>query len=471
MFTLETFEQVRKSGQPARLIPTISMRKAEERATSSMLASFMTVPRFAAEALQEAGAPFGKRTRVMAFTEVVFKRENNNRNARPDGLIVLKTGNRYWSALVESKVGSAALTVEQVEEYLDIAKELGIDAVITISNQFAINPAHSPVRVSRLKTRRVSLFHFSWMYLLSKATMLIKDHVIDDPEQAFILNELVRYLEHESSGVVTSVKLPSAWRVVVEDVQRGKVLRRSDPQVRDCVVAWHQLLRYFAISLSSDLYRPVNVALTKKQVRDAESVISEDTDSLIADNVLRGELDVPGAAGGIDVVADLARRRLVVSMQVDAPADVRSSTSVNWLVRQLRDEPLRGDYLLEIGWPYRRQTSSVSMAKVIDDPKLALVESGGSSPKRFTIQLNVDLLAKFKSSRGLVEIGEKTLKNFYRQVGQNIKPWVPKPPKLHSEASEPETETPAADEKTGLPDYARPQPVFSELVFPFSRKS
>jgi len=446
------------------------MKKAEERATSSMLASFMTIPRFAEESLRGTGAPFGKRTQTMTFTEVVFKRENNTRNARPDGLILLKTGNRYWSALVEAKVGSAELTADQVEEYLDIAKELGIDAVITISNQFAINPTHGPVRVSAVKTKRVSLFHFSWMSLLSKATMLIKDHVIDDPEQAFILNELVRYLEHDSSGVVTSVKMPNAWRGVVDHVQRGQVLRRTDPQVRDSVLAWHQLLRYFAITLSSDLYRPVNVVLTKRQIDDAEGVVSEDVDSLVTNNALRGELDVPGAAGKIEVLADLARRRFVVSMQIDAPTDVRSLTAVNWLLRQLKGEPLRGDYLLEISWPRRRQTSSVSIAKVMETPKLALAESDGASPKRFTVQLNVDLLAKFKSSRGLVEIGEKTLNSFYRQVGQNIKPWVLKPPKLHSDKSDIESESIGVSEDVVVTKQVQPQPEYDDWIFPMTRR-
>ena len=434
----------------------------------SALATFMTVPRFASAVLKHAGAPFRKRTQVVAFTEVVFKRENNKRNARPDGLIILKTGNNYWSALVESKVGSAELSVDQVEEYLDIAKELGIDAVITISNQFAANPTHSPIRVSRLKTKRVALFHFSWMSLLSKATMLIKEHVVEDPEQAFILNELVRYLEHDSSGVVTTVKMPNVWRSAVDDVQLGKVLRRTDPQVRDCVLAWHQLLRYFAISLSSDLYRPVNVVLSKSQILDAENVISEDIASVVANNFLSGELDVPGAAGKIELLADLARRRFVVSMRIDAPSDVRALTSVNWLLKQLKNENLRGDYILEIAWPRRTQTSSVQLAKLFEEPKLALAESHGLVPRRFTIQLNTDLLAKFKTSRGLVEIGEKTLKSFYRQVAQNVKPWVPKPPKLHSEHSDTTVASPEADIRSELKEPPKPQPVFDDLVFPFS---
>ncbi len=233
------------------------------------------------------------------------------------------------------------------------------------------------------------------------------------------------------------------------------------------MLAWHQLLRYFAISLSSDLYRPVNVVLTKRQLGDAESVVSEDVDSLTSNNVLSGELDVPGAAGRIELLADLARRRFVVSMELDAPTDVRGLTSVNWLLRQLRNESLRGDYLLEIDWPRRRQSSSLSIGKVIEEPKLALVDSEGASPKRFTVQLNVDLLAKFKTSRGLVEIGEKTLKNFYRQVGQNIKAWVPKPPKLHSETSGPETES-LEVEGIELVADKQPQPTFDDLVFPFA---
>ncbi|VAW87052.1 hypothetical protein MNBD_GAMMA18-1828 [hydrothermal vent metagenome] len=53
------------TGQYARLIPTVADSKREERATSSLLASFMAVPDFAREVLSDVGAPVGKRIKIV----------------------------------------------------------------------------------------------------------------------------------------------------------------------------------------------------------------------------------------------------------------------------------------------------------------------------------------------------------------------------------------------------------------------
>ncbi len=54
---------------------------------------------------------------------------------RPNNLLIITMGSRTWSASIESKIGNAELRRDQLEEYLDLAREVGIDAVITISNQ------------------------------------------------------------------------------------------------------------------------------------------------------------------------------------------------------------------------------------------------------------------------------------------------------------------------------------------------
>lgn len=128
------------SAQLARLIPTVVDSKKEERATSCVLATFMIIPKFVREILSEVGAPIGKRAKLECYTEVLFDKKDKSKIPRPDGLIVIKSGNNTWTALVESKIGSNLLTNEQVEEYLDLAKSFGIDALITISNQFASTP-------------------------------------------------------------------------------------------------------------------------------------------------------------------------------------------------------------------------------------------------------------------------------------------------------------------------------------------
>jgi hypothetical protein len=121
----------------------------------------MVVPAFAREVLSNAGAPVGKRLKIVCYTEVTFKTSDKGKKPRPDGLVVISNGPKNWTALVESKIGNSELTKEQVEEYLDLAKQYGINALITISNQFATTPTHHPVKVGKTKSVRLNytIFH------------------------------------------------------------------------------------------------------------------------------------------------------------------------------------------------------------------------------------------------------------------------------------------------------------------------
>ena len=51
---------------------------------------------------------------------------------------------------------------EQVARYLDIAREHGMDAVLTVSNQLTSAPDQSPIALDRRKLRKVALRHLSW---------------------------------------------------------------------------------------------------------------------------------------------------------------------------------------------------------------------------------------------------------------------------------------------------------------------
>ena len=160
---IKKLEKNMVNGSAARLFPVLADSKKEEKATSILLSIFTVAPDYAKAVLEEVGAPVGKRAKIECFTEVSFK--GSNEKSRPDGLIIVTNGSKKWAALVESKVGRSDLTQEQVETYLDIAKEQGFDAVITISNQFAQLSTHHPLPISKVKTRSVSLFHFSWLSL------------------------------------------------------------------------------------------------------------------------------------------------------------------------------------------------------------------------------------------------------------------------------------------------------------------
>ena len=87
----------------------------------------------------------------------------------PDGLIRVARGGKMWTALVETKTGTGQLRSEQVEHYLDIARERGYDAVVTISNEIAPSAGVHPVPVDGRRLKKVSLHHLSWAEVLHEA--------------------------------------------------------------------------------------------------------------------------------------------------------------------------------------------------------------------------------------------------------------------------------------------------------------
>src|SRR5215210_6116900 len=131
----------------ARLIPTAGIRGQEEqekRATSSLLAVIRAVPEFGHALLRELGAP--KSPVIETFAEVRFK-DAAGKTVIPDGAIVCRRGQKTWTCLVEVKTSGAPLKPDQVNAYLDVARDNGFDGVLTICNQITASSTESPVAV------------------------------------------------------------------------------------------------------------------------------------------------------------------------------------------------------------------------------------------------------------------------------------------------------------------------------------
>lgn len=148
------------SGEPARLIPIVADSNKEQRAASVLLSILPKVPQLAERMLDGTGQRIGQRTRISALTEVVFKSNSDDRS-RPDGLLILETGRRTWSALIEAKIGKAKLEEEQIRWYLELARDQGVDAVISISNKFVARADHHPLNPRGPLLRNVAFYHWS----------------------------------------------------------------------------------------------------------------------------------------------------------------------------------------------------------------------------------------------------------------------------------------------------------------------
>lgn len=416
---------------PARLIPVAGIRGQDEqeiRAASSLLAVMSAVDEFGRALLRDVGAPAG---RITTFTEVPLE-DANGKTLRPDGAISVQRGKTSWRCLVEVKTGNAPLKADQVSGYLDLARDYEFDAVLTISNQISGGPLDVPVAVDRRKLRRVELRHLSWWRILTEAVMQHQHRGVKDPDQAWILGELIAYLEHEKSGAIGFEDMGQNW-VRVRNSARDGTIRSADPGVRDVVDRWEQFIEYLCLGLSQDL--GVQVSSAQSRAKDG----TRWTESLLAtlerDGKLTSSFRVPSAVGPIDVEADLRARLTRASVKVDAPKEGRPLTRINWILRQLGRAPK--DLRIEVQFARTKETTALLLNDALDAPKALL---SPSDPKREPRAFNLSLARPLGTKRGRGERSfvletRRQVVGFYGGLVESLSDWQPKAPKLTSKAS------------------------------------
>jgi hypothetical protein len=419
---------------PARLIPTAGIRGQEEqekRATSSLLAVMRAVPEFGHALLKELGAP--KSPMIDTFAEVRFK-DATGKTVIPDGAIVCRRGQKTWTCLVEVKTAGAALRAEQVNSYLDIARDNGFDGVLTISNQITATSGESPVSVDGRKLKRTALWHFSWWRVLTEAIVQHRYRGISDPDQAWILGELIAYLDSSASGAGGFDDMGDKW-VAVRKAAHDGTLRQNNPEARTVAERWEEFTQYLCLGLSQDLGR--SVASPRPRGQTSAARLDESVKQLAGDGTLTAVLRVPDAVGDLRIRADLRARRTLTSVTLDAPREGRAKPRINWLLRQLGDAP--ADLRVEAAFPNARETTSMLLADVREWPeKLLYPADPKREPRSFTITLGRPMGQKRGKAEGsfVRETRAQTF-DFYRDIVQQLKGWQARPPKLRgSDADE-----------------------------------
>lgn len=388
------------SGELARLIPVAT--KPELRNTCVTCAMLIAVEEFAEALLGALGAPTGKRAKTQVWVEPVFKSAKNEVKDRPDALIVVDNGRRKWRALVEAKAKNADLDSPQIEKYLDITKAQGIDAVITISNQFVATPTQSPCDINRQKLKKVELFHWSWSFLQTEAKIQLSKSAVSDPDQAYMLDQYVRYLEHDSAGVSEFEQMGKDWVEACKLYFAKSKLDKKSPMGAAVVSDWDELMRCTALLMSRELETNVTTVLSAKERKDPNARLDAMQAAFIASGELESRLEVPDAASPISVEADLTRRSVTVSMAVDAPRDKkRAPATVTWLLRQLAKTG-DGSIMLVAKWPGRTQDTCAELVKVREDTDALVGDRKGPLPRAFEIRAVSDLGGKFTQRRNFV---------------------------------------------------------------------
>ncbi|MFG2787446.1 TerD family protein [Streptomyces sp. NPDC048419] len=326
-----------ESWRQARLFPVSALKNdhdREMRATSVLLSVMAQVPEFGRRLTAAFGAPAG---RMETFTEVSLPHGDTPR--RPDGVIRVERAGKLWTALVETKTNGNALKPDQVQAYMDIAARRGYEAVITLSNDVALEG--SPlvdVKIDGRRKHKVALRHLSWAEVAHQAQMLIRHEGVGNAAHAWLLHELLHYLQHENSGCHGFQNMGAAW-VPVRNGIDDETLCQGDSRALEVVESWERLIRQVCLGLGGELGQKVLPVQRTRRGTDPGERRARLADSLCADGRLQAELRIEGTPGLLAVTADLRTGKLRTSFEIPAPDQGYPLTWAKRLIRRLNEAP------------------------------------------------------------------------------------------------------------------------------------
>ncbi|MBD0737168.1 TerD family protein [Streptomyces sp. CBMA29] len=326
------------SWRMARLFPAGTLksdRERETRATSVLLSVMAQVPEFGRRLTAAFGAPAG---RMETYTEVSLPHGGESPK-RPDGLIRVERAGKLWTALVETKTNGNPLRTAQVQDYVDIAGRRAYEAVITLSNDVALDG--SPlvdVKIDGRRKHKVALWHLSWAEVTHQAQMLIRHEGVGNAAHAWLLRELLYYLQHENSGCHGFQNMGPAWVPVRRGIDE-ETLCEGDPRAVDVVANWERLIRQVCLRLGGELGQKVLPVQRVKRGTDPGERRAALADRLCREGRLQAELRIEDSPGVLGLTADLRTSKLRTSLDVPAPAAGSPLTWAKRLVRQLPDAP------------------------------------------------------------------------------------------------------------------------------------
>ena len=279
------------------------------------------------------------------------------------------------------------------------------------------------------------------MHVLTKADLLINNDEVADKDQTLLLNELRRFLTHESAGVRGFERMPPEWSELNRLVSSGGRIPARSPHAVAVVEAWHQETRDLSLILSRLTETTIHEKLARKHRDDPAERLSADLTLLREKHCLATMLDIPDAAAPLEVVADISRRCVDVGMTLRAPEDRKSSRArVNWLVRQIKSDKI-DDLFVRLQWPGRSEDTQFSFEQIAEEPSIIEIDKEHLQVVGFHIFKSKRLGPRFTQQSNFIADLEAIVPDFYATVGAHLSAWKRSAPKIREERKEAEDVT------------------------------
>tara|TARA_Y100000768_G_scaffold386266_1_gene374250 strand:+ start:147 stop:1499 length:1353 start_codon:yes stop_codon:yes gene_type:complete len=415
--------------QQARLIPFY--KPGDEMAlTSILLSGLRLIKEFKKTVFKTINLNVSGKIHI--FSEVEFTLFDNR---RIDGLILIERGGKVIDGvIIEVKNKSNELDPVQISNYVQIAKAYKIPKILTISNQFVNFPTQSPVNIKTPKS--VSLYHFSWSYLLTIAHILLIDNKtnISDEDQIEIMKEIVNYFESPKSGILGFTQMKPGWSKVAQKINAGASLKLNDGDVDETVSSWIEEERDMALILSRQLGLMVKSGI-KKYKSDIKARIDNEKRCLVKNKYVEANLQIDGAVSDMVIRSNFGRKNAVYFVSINPPEDRKAKSQITWLKNQIlkceKKNPelyskIKNGLMFEISLKFVSKPLRIPIAEIED----AHEKIYGREIKNFNVLYVNYLGKKFESRKLFVTNLENGLINFYETIVQYLKNWEKPPPKL-----------------------------------------
>ena len=418
--------------QPARLIPTY--KTGDELAlTSIFLSAIRLVKEFRDKVCSE--IKFKKGGKQYFFTEVVFSHKEFG-ECRFDGLMLSVVGGKIKDfVFFEFKGKNGKLESDQVDRYVKfIRKNYRGNKLVTVSTEYVADPTQRPYKIGALP-KGFDVYHFSWSHIKTMAHLLLfdNDENIEDEDQVEILREVLNYFEADAIGLKGYSQMKSGWRSVVEAIKTG--VKPNSDNVEEAVQSWLEEQTDMAHILSQELGAMVKTCSSKKDQK-LKSRLKSEAQELLKHDMLRFNLQVKGVASEVQVWANFRKENIGMSFSVIPPTDRGNSARVTYIEKELqrceKNNPealkkLDSELFVEVHVKYASKDERFRKSETY---KIKEQMSKGPDMTEFKIVYIKSLGAKFKSSKGFVEIIEQMMIDFYQGVVQNARSWTPPAPRI-----------------------------------------
>jgi len=407
------------NNKKASLFP-IGKSTDEVSTTSIFLASLKAVKEYREELIKNIGVKkiINKNIDLHIYTEV----SSETKEDRPDGLIVLTSGRKNpiieWMCLVEVKVGNNKIDDTQIERYIDYATGLGIESILTISNQLVSDVTESIVKTKKAKKFK-NLFHWSWTYLAVEAKRLLLNDTIEDEDHIYLLSELRRYFD-KNSNIKNFNTMESTWKDATKKVlEHGYNEKVDDETIQFIINSYKQEEQDISYQLTDKTGHYVKFKLGKND-REEELINMIQKEKKLTSTYYIKNYEKQC----FNLELDLISRTLRCSMEISFK-NGKAQAQTSKLLNSIPDPAVSDDIKIKACYLRKKQTNYISLSTLLTEQEKKETYSTvnkdyGDEIRSFELIIIDDLGADLYKNKIIVQKMETLAELFLTKVFVNF---------------------------------------------------